>query len=49
MAARAGFTREGVLRSYATLGCGLADVVMFSLLPSDLDAEPAAPEASARG
>jgi RimJ/RimL family protein N-acetyltransferase len=36
VAERAGFTREGVLRSYATLGCGLADVVMFSLLPEDL-------------
>jgi RimJ/RimL family protein N-acetyltransferase len=32
-----GFTREGVLRSYATLGCGVSDVVMFSLLPSDLE------------
>jgi RimJ/RimL family protein N-acetyltransferase len=36
VAERAGFTREGVLRSYATIGCGLADVVMFSLLPEDL-------------
>lgn len=35
VAERAGFTREGVLRSYLTFGCGLADVVMFSLLPSD--------------
>jgi RimJ/RimL family protein N-acetyltransferase len=38
VAARAGFTREGVLRSYMTHGCGRVDVVMFSLLPSDLDA-----------
>jgi len=37
VAARSGFTREGLLRSYTTLGCGLADVVMFSLVPSDLD------------
>jgi RimJ/RimL family protein N-acetyltransferase len=36
VAERAGFTREGVLRSYATMGCGLADVVMFSMLPTDL-------------
>jgi RimJ/RimL family protein N-acetyltransferase len=36
VAERAGFTREGVLRSYMTHGCGLADVVMFSLIPSDL-------------
>lgn len=36
VAERAGFTREGVLRSYATIGCGLADVVMFSLVPGDL-------------
>jgi len=36
VAEAAGFSREGVLRSYATLGCGLSDVVMFSLLPGDL-------------
>jgi len=36
VAAAAGFVREGVLRSYATIGCGVADVVMFSLVPSDL-------------
>jgi len=36
VAARAGFTREGLLRSYTTIGCGVTDVVMFSLLPSDL-------------
>jgi RimJ/RimL family protein N-acetyltransferase len=36
VAESAGFTREGTLRSYATLGCGLSDVVMFSLLPGDL-------------
>jgi RimJ/RimL family protein N-acetyltransferase len=38
VARAAGFTREGVLRSYATLGCGISDVVMFSLLPGDLGA-----------
>jgi RimJ/RimL family protein N-acetyltransferase len=36
VATRAWFTREGVLRSYVTLGCGLTDVVMFSLVPADL-------------
>jgi len=36
VAERAGFTREGVLRSYMTHGCGLADVVMFSMIPPDL-------------
>lgn len=36
VARAAGFTREGVLRSYMTHGDELADVVMFSLLPSDL-------------
>ena len=36
VAERAGFTREGLLRSYITLGCGLSDVYMFSLLPRDL-------------
>lgn len=36
VAERAGFTREGVLRSYMTHGCGLADVVMFSMIPADL-------------
>jgi RimJ/RimL family protein N-acetyltransferase len=37
VAEAAGFVHEGVLRSYATLGCGVSDVVMFSRLPSDLD------------
>ena len=37
VATGAGFVREGVLRSFATIGCGLADVVMFSLLPADLE------------
>jgi RimJ/RimL family protein N-acetyltransferase len=37
VAEAAGFVREGVLRSYATLGCGVSDVVMFSMLPGDLD------------
>ena len=36
VAAGAGFTREGLLRSYTTLACGLSDVVMFSLLPADV-------------
>jgi len=36
VAERAGFTREGIRRSYTTIGCGLADVVMFSLSPGDL-------------
>ena len=35
-----GFVREGVLRSYATLGCGVCDIVMHSLLPGDLDPPP---------
>lgn len=36
VAEAAGFTREGTLRSYVTLGCGLSDVVMYSLVPTDL-------------
>jgi RimJ/RimL family protein N-acetyltransferase len=36
VAERAGFTREGVLRAYMTHGCGLSDVVMFSMIPADL-------------
>ena len=36
VAERAGFTREGLLRSYITLGGALRDVYMFSLLPGDL-------------
>jgi len=36
VALKAGYTREGVLRSYVDLGKGgLDDVVMFSLLPGD--------------
>jgi RimJ/RimL family protein N-acetyltransferase len=36
VAAKAGFVREGVLRSYITHPDGRrADAVMFSLLPSD--------------
>jgi RimJ/RimL family protein N-acetyltransferase len=38
VATASGFTREGVLRSYTTLSRRVADVVMFSLLPSDLEA-----------
>lgn len=37
VAARAGFTREGLLRSYMTHGCGRIDTVMFSLVPGDLE------------
>lgn len=37
VATAAGFTREGVLRAFATIGCGLTDVVMFSLVSADLD------------
>jgi RimJ/RimL family protein N-acetyltransferase len=32
----AGFTREGVLRSYFSHSTGLLDVVMYSLLPADV-------------
>jgi RimJ/RimL family protein N-acetyltransferase len=44
VAARAGFTREGVLRAYTIIGGHLSDVVMFSLLPADLAAQPRSPE-----
>lgn len=37
VATAAGFVREGVLRSFATIGCGLTDVVIFSLVRADLD------------
>jgi len=37
VAIAAGFAREGVLRSSMTLGCGLSDIVMFSLIPADLE------------
>jgi RimJ/RimL family protein N-acetyltransferase len=37
VAEHVGFTREGILRDYATMGRGISDVVMFSLLPRDLD------------
>jgi RimJ/RimL family protein N-acetyltransferase len=36
VAERAGFTREGVLRSFIVLGEHRRDVVMYSLLPGDL-------------
>lgn len=49
VAARSGFTREGVLRSYTTFGCGLADVVMFSMVPADLETDAAGPGQAARG
>jgi RimJ/RimL family protein N-acetyltransferase len=38
VALAAGLAREGLLRSYTTLGCGITDVVMFSLVPGDLEA-----------
>jgi RimJ/RimL family protein N-acetyltransferase len=38
VAARAGFTREGVLRSYTSIGSSeRKDAVMFSLLPAELE------------
>jgi RimJ/RimL family protein N-acetyltransferase len=36
VAARAGFTREGLLRGYRTRHGVREDLVMFSLLPEDL-------------
>lgn len=39
VATSAGFTREGLLRSYVDLGHGLVDVVMFSLVAADLACE----------
>ena len=36
LAEKAGFRREGVLRSYLEIKGGRADVVMFSLLPNEL-------------
>jgi [ribosomal protein S5]-alanine N-acetyltransferase len=37
VADRAGFQREGVLRSYGEVGGRRVDAVFYSLLPSDLD------------
>jgi RimJ/RimL family protein N-acetyltransferase len=37
VAEKAGFTREGILRSHTRFREGRRDSVMFSLLPSDLD------------
>ena len=37
VAARCGFRQEGVLRSYLQIGDRRADVLMFSLLPGELD------------
>jgi RimJ/RimL family protein N-acetyltransferase len=37
VAERAGFRREGLLRSYLATPAGRRDSVMFSLLPGDLD------------
>jgi RimJ/RimL family protein N-acetyltransferase len=36
VAVAAGYTREGLLRSYATLHGSLTDVIMFSFLPRDV-------------
>ena len=36
VAAKAGFTREGVLRSYSTLKDERVDMISYSLLPDDL-------------
>jgi RimJ/RimL family protein N-acetyltransferase len=33
---KAGFRREGLLRSYLVIGDGRADALIYSLLPSDL-------------
>jgi RimJ/RimL family protein N-acetyltransferase len=41
-AERAGFRREGVLRSYMDFGDERHDGVMFGLVPADLDREPGA-------
>lgn len=41
LAERSGFQREGVLRSYAEIDGRKVDYVVFSLLPSDVDAESA--------
>ena len=43
VATRAGFTREGVLRSYTNIGGRISDIVMFSLLAGDLEGKPATP------
>jgi RimJ/RimL family protein N-acetyltransferase len=40
VAERAGFTREGVLRAHLPTATGRRDTVIFSLLPSDLEAQP---------
>jgi RimJ/RimL family protein N-acetyltransferase len=36
VAERAGFTREGLLRSFAVMKGERTDIVMFSLLPGEL-------------
>jgi RimJ/RimL family protein N-acetyltransferase len=36
VAEKAGFTREGVLRSYAVMKGRVTDITMFSLLPGEL-------------
>lgn len=42
VAERSGYRREGVLRSYQDIDGRREDAVLFSLVPSDLDAVPAA-------
>jgi len=43
VAERAGFTREGLLRAWMPTRDGRRDCVMFSLLPDDMNREPADP------
>jgi [ribosomal protein S5]-alanine N-acetyltransferase len=45
VAEHAGFTREGVLRSYMTIKDTRRDVISYSLLPAELWGEPPAPSA----
>jgi RimJ/RimL family protein N-acetyltransferase len=45
VAERAGFTREGVLRSFTTIKDSRRDVISYSLLPAELEVEPSAPGA----
>jgi ribosomal-protein-alanine N-acetyltransferase len=42
VAERSGFRREGVLRSYHVVDGRREDAVFFSLLPGELDEQPAA-------
>jgi ribosomal-protein-alanine N-acetyltransferase len=45
VAERAGFRREGVLRSFVVIKGQRRDMVSFSLLPGELDDEPVGPSA----